>query len=232
MNSIHPTAQLIGDVSLGTGNTIGPAAVIIGPVTIGDGNWIGTGAMIGAPPEVRSWPHPDDAGAPSSGNGIRIGNHNTLREYVQVHQGWHAVTILEDDVFIMNQSYVAHDCVVESGVTLASSVLLAGHVRVGASANLGLGTMVHQRRYVGVGAMVGMGSVVTRDLPPYAKAYGSPARIHGANVVGMERAGLPGETVAGTALVYGKDVEPSLAELEAVPGLGDALTAWRTFRAS
>jgi UDP-N-acetylglucosamine acyltransferase len=38
--------------------------------------------------------------------------------------------------------------------------------------------------------MVGMGSVVTKPVPPYAVAYGSPARVTGANVVGMRRAGL------------------------------------------
>jgi UDP-N-acetylglucosamine acyltransferase len=227
MNSIHDTAQLIGDVSLGDGNTIGPFVVIVGPVTIGDGNWIGTGVVIGAPPEIRSWQHPTDASRPASGNGIRIGNGNTIREYAQIHQGWKDVTRLDDDVFVMNQSYVAHDCVLENGVTLASSVLLAGHVRVGRMANLGLGSSVHQHRYIGEGAMVGMGSVVTTNVPPYATAFGNPSAVRGANVVGMERAGFTAQAVDAAVASYRDFRDPNLTGWDGMPSLARALSAWR-----
>lgn len=228
MNSIHPTAQIIGNVSLGSGNTIGALVVIIGPVTMGDGNWIGTGSVIGAPPEVRSWEHPSEAFNPSSGSGIIIGNKNVVREYAQIHQGWHDQTRIGNDGFIMNQCYVAHDCVVEDGATLASSVLLGGHVRIGAGANLGLGTSVHQRRYVGAGAMVGMGSVVTRNVPPFAKAYGNPARVVSVNSVGMVRAGIPTATISAIESAYRVTLEESLTGLDGLDGFTDALAEWRT----
>ena len=226
MNSIHPSAQIVGDVQLGGRNTIGALVVIIGPVIIGDDNWIGTGAVIGAPPEVREWKHPSDALRPSSGGGIIIGSRNRLREAVQVHQGWQAITRIEDDVFVMNQSYVAHDCVLEKQSTLASSVLLAGHVRIGVGANLGMGTIIHQRRYIGNGAMVGMGSVVTRDLLPFSVSYGSPARVHGVNAVGMGRAGLAASTIETLAEAY-KGPGADLTLVEGIDELTDALVAWR-----
>ncbi|QAY74570.1 acyl-ACP--UDP-N- acetylglucosamine O-acyltransferase [Agromyces protaetiae] len=207
MNDIHPTAVIAGDVRIGADNTIGPFVVITGPVDIGDGNWIGAGVVIGAPPEVRSYPHPTSV-SPSTGNGVRIGDRNVIREYAQIHQGWKGRTTVGDDAFIMNQVYVAHDGSVGDGASLASSVLLAGHVTVGAGANLGLGTAVHQFRTVGRGAMVGMSSVVTRDIPPYAKAFGSPASVRGANAIGMERAGRDPELIALLAAVYaGQDID-------------------------
>jgi UDP-N-acetylglucosamine acyltransferase len=226
MNSIHDTAQLIGSVTLGEGNTVGPFVVIVGPVTIGDGNWIGTGAMIGAPPEVRSWEHATDASQPS-GNGIRIGSRNTIREYAQIHHGWQDVTRVEDDVFIMNQSYVAHDCVLEAWSTLASSVLLAGHVRIGTAANLGLGVSVHQHRYIGQGAIVGMGSVVTRSVPPYAKAFGNPSVVRGANIIGMEREGLSPAAIDAAIAAYGDSRKLDLSAWDETPGLSAAALAWR-----
>ncbi len=131
-----------------------------------------------------------------------------IREYAQIHQGWKQPTAIGDDAFIMNQVYVAHDCVLEDGVTLASSVLLAGHVHVGDRANLGLGTAVHQCRYVGRGAMVGMSSVVTRDIPPFAKAYGSPARVASANAVGMRRLDVPEDDIAALVAVYESGLGP------------------------
>lgn len=225
LNDIHPTAVVSGEVTLGSGNTVGPFAVITGPVTIGDGNWIGAGVVIGAPPEVRSWPHPT-AEAPSAAGGVVIGDRNVIREYAQIHQGWKARTVVGDDAFIMNQCYIAHDGRLGDGVTLASSVLLAGHVRIGDGANLGLGTAVHQFRSVGRGAMVGMSSVVTRDLPPYAKAFGSPAKVQGANVIGMERSGADATLIGALAALYSGSGAAESAEGIADPVIRDEVLAW------
>jgi UDP-N-acetylglucosamine acyltransferase len=227
VNNIHPTAVVSGDVQLGKGNTIGPFAVLTAPLVIGDDNWIGSGVVLGAPPEVRDWEHPRDVRGFSSGNGIVIGSRNRIREYAQVHQGWHDVTHIGDDGFIMNQSYVAHDCSLGDGVTLASSVLLAGHVEIGDFANLGLGAVVHQRRKIGVGSMVGMGSVVTRDLPPFSKAFGNPARIQGVNRIGMQRLGISAETIDATAAAYAPGVgSEALSGLEQLPDLAATFAAW------
>ncbi|MBN9632188.1 MAG: acyl-ACP--UDP-N- acetylglucosamine O-acyltransferase [Actinobacteria bacterium] len=232
MNSIHPTAEIVGDVTWGAGITVSAFARIVGPVQLGDRTWIGTGVVIGAPPEVRSVEHPPDALSPSAGNGIVIGSDTVIREYAQIHQGWQGTTRVGDGVFIMNQVYVAHDCAVEDGATLAGGVLLAGHVRVGRSANIGLGAAVHQRRYVGDGAMVGMGSVVTRDIVPFSKAYGNPARMHGVNSVGLRRAGVVGETVAEVERLYaGELTEETFVRLSRLPGLGSAAEGWLTHAA-
>jgi UDP-3-O-[3-hydroxymyristoyl] glucosamine N-acyltransferase len=50
-------------------------------------------------------------------------------------------------------------------------------VRMGAS--LGAGAIVLANVTIGRFAMVGAGSLVTRDVPDYALSYGSPARRHG-----------------------------------------------------
>lgn len=200
VNSIHPTAVITGDVRIGAEVVIGPFVVITGPVEIGDHTWIGAGVVIGATPEIRSAPHAPEG--ESDRIGVHIGSRVVLREYAQVHSGSEAQTVVGDDAFIMNQVYVAHDCQVGSGATLASSVLLAGHVRIGSWANLGLGTSVHQRAVIGDGAMIGMSSTVTRDIPAFAKAYGNPARVRGANVVGGTRLGASSETVDAVDRAY------------------------------
>lgn len=194
MNEIHPTAVIGRGVSLGSGNTIGPFAVIGGGARIGDGNWIGAHCIVGAPPEVRS--EPQDVGwIDAVESGVTIGDRNVLREAVQVHAGWKRVTKLGDDIFIMNQAYVAHDAQLDEGVTIASSATLAGHVHIERRVNLGMGVAVHQGRSVGAFAMVGMGAVVTRDLPPFTVSFGSPARPRRANIIGLERADIPREAI-------------------------------------
>lgn len=191
---------------MGEDNVVGPFCVIVGVVTIGSGNWFGAGVTIGAPPEVRGFPHGPDPLEPG-GFGVVIGHDGTFREGAQIHSGWQTQTRIGDSVFVMNQAYIAHDTELASDVTLASGVRLGGHGRIGRGANLGLGTTVHQRVTIGGYAMVGMSSVVTRPIPPFSKAYGSPSRIRGVNNVGMERAGFAPDDVVWAQ--GARDTDPS-----------------------
>jgi UDP-N-acetylglucosamine acyltransferase len=213
MNTIHPTAVIGDGVVLGDGNVIGPHVVLFGPLEIGDDNWIGPGVTIGTPPEVRGVEHGAQWLETGASAGVRIGSRNTIREHTLIHQGWKQVTSVGDDCFLMNKVYVAHDTVIGDGVTLASTVTMGGHVHIGEKANIGLGTVVHQRRVIAAGAMVGMGSVVTRDVPPFALAYGNPARVQGANRVGMSRLGVDADAVELVAATYaaGRRLSPDTA---------------------
>lgn len=211
MNQIHPTAVIGPRVRLGSTNVIGPFAVLIGDVELGSGNWVGAHVVIGAPPEVRSFDHGADPVDPG-GAGVVVGDGNVLREGVQVHSGWHEPTRVGSRAFIMNQSYVAHDAEVGDDVTLASGVRLGGHVRLGRGANLGLGTTVHQRAVVGAFAMIGMSSVVTRDVAPFVKAFGNPCRAKGWNEAGMSRAGFSEADIAWLSDPDGEAPERVLAE--------------------
>lgn len=82
-------------------------------------------------------------------------------------------------------SYVAHDCVVGDYVTFAPAVRCNGAVVVEDDAYLGTGAVLRQGSperpmTIGRGAMVGMGAVVTRSVPPGVTVAGNPARqLHG-----------------------------------------------------
>ena len=201
-NQVHGTAVIGPGVELGEGNVVGPYAVITGPCRIGDRNWIGAHAVIGAAPEIRGGPHGLPWGGEPVGAGLLIGDDTTLRELATVHGGTVRPTRIGSRCFVMNKVHVGHDAVVSDDVTLAAHASLAGHVEIGEGANVGLASAVHQRRVVGPGAMVGMGSVVTRDVPPWATAFGSPARVRGVNEVGMVRRGLGAPDVAALAERY------------------------------
>lgn len=193
-NFIHPTAILDGEIQLGIGNYIGPYCHISGPVVIGDNNWIGSNVRIGAIPEIRTINHFEHANSKNA-VGINIGNNVVIRESAQIHQGFEKTTVIGSGCFIMNQVYIAHDCLVQENSTLASSVLLAGNVNVGVMANVGLGAVVHQGRTIGPLAMIGMSSVITRNIPPFSKSFGSPAKFMGVNLIGMQRAGMDAEQI-------------------------------------
>jgi UDP-N-acetylglucosamine acyltransferase len=194
-NRIHPTAVIGDGVELGDDNVIGPYTVITGPCRIGNGNWISPHVSIGGPAEYRGGPHPVGWDGELEGPGVRIGDGNTIREYVAVNQGIAATTTIGDRCYLLARSQVAHDCVLENDVTMASAVQLGGHCHVWALANLGLGAVVHQRSVIGPGAMVGMGAAVRKEVGPFAVAVGVPAKPVRLNTVGLQRRGCSDEVI-------------------------------------
>ena len=73
---------------------------------------------------------------------------------------------------------------------------LGGHVHVEDYANVSAGTAVHQFCRVGKHGFLGGYSVVTKDAMPFGKTIGSrPARIFGANTIGLQRRGFTVDTI-------------------------------------
>ena len=102
---------------------------------------------------------------------MKIGNNVTVKSGVQL---WDGVTI-EDNVFIgpnvtftndlvprsKNTEWKELDTIVKKGATIgANSTIIAGHI-------------------IGQCALIGAGSVVTKDIPAYTVWYGNPAVQHG-----------------------------------------------------
>lgn len=78
-------------------------------------------------------------------------------------------------------SYVAHDCVIGDFVTFAPGVMCNGNVHIEEHAYIGTGAVLRQGKpdkplKIGAGAIVGMGAVVTRDVPPGVTVVGNPAK--------------------------------------------------------
>jgi UDP-N-acetylglucosamine acyltransferase len=205
---IHPTAQVDASVMLGDDVEIGPYC-FIGPnvalgartrlvahvfiereTSIGEDGIIHPYTVLGQPPQDKSY-----KGEPTR---LEIGARAHIREQATLHRGTargRGVTTIGDDLYMMAQCHIAHDCVVGHGVTMAHGATLGGHVSVGDRANLGGLCAVHQLGRVGAGAMIGGVSLASADVIPYGMAVGVPATLRGLNVIGLKRRGLSGTAV-------------------------------------
>lgn len=79
-------------------------------------------------------------------------------------------------VAIMPSVVLTHDDVVGDFATLASGATLSGGVTVEEGAYVGAGALVREGRTIGAWSLLGMGAVLTTDLPPGEVWAGVPAR--------------------------------------------------------
>jgi sugar O-acyltransferase (sialic acid O-acetyltransferase NeuD family) len=78
-------------------------------------------------------------------------------------------------------SYIAHDCIIGDYVTFAPSVKCNGNVVIEDHAYIGTGAVIREGKKgeplrIGRGAVIGMGAVVTKNVPPGVTVVGNPAR--------------------------------------------------------
>lgn len=96
---------------------------------------------------------------------------------------------------------------------------LAGHVTVDDHAILGGFTLVHQFCHIGSHAFCGMGSAVSKDVPPYVIVNGNPSHPHGLNLEGLKRRGFSKESLKSLRDAYKLVYRQGLTLDEAIPKL-------------
>jgi UDP-N-acetylglucosamine acyltransferase len=187
--SIHPTAFVEDGARLGADCKIHQYAVVNRWAVLGDRVTVHPFAVVGGDSQDLKF----DGGSDSW---VRVGSGTRIRESVTINRSTQpgGVTEVGENCLLMAGCHVAHDCVVCRDVVIANAVLLAGHVTVGDHAVLGGASIYHQFVRVGTGVMVGGGSRISLDLPPFTLMTERNEMI-GLNLVGLKRRGVSREAV-------------------------------------
>jgi UDP-N-acetylglucosamine acyltransferase len=206
---IHPTAIVSPEACIAENATIGPYCRIGDRVSIGEGCRFDSHVIVEGPTTIGKNNHffpfgtvglqPQDLKFRGEETFLTIGNHNTFREYVNIHRGTKGGgghTRIGDHNFLMAYVHIGHDSILGNHVILANAATLAGHVTIADHATVGAFSGVHQYCRVGAHGFVGGYSVVTKDVLPYSKTVSErDTHAYGPNVIGLERKGFSAEQI-------------------------------------
>ncbi len=194
--TISPFVTIEKDVTIGDDCWIGSGACIMNGVRLGNNVKIFQGAIIGAIPQDLKFGGEDSI--------LEIDDNTIIREYCTINRGTKAnyKTYIGKNCLVMAYVHVAHDCIVSNNCILANNVTLAGHIEVAPYVVIGGMTAVHQFVHIGAHAMVGGGSLVRKDVPPYVKAAREPLSYVGVNSIGLRRRGFTNDQINTIQNVY------------------------------
>ncbi|KAE9530237.1 MULTISPECIES: acyl-ACP--UDP-N-acetylglucosamine O-acyltransferase [Testudinibacter] len=251
---IHPTAKIHSSAIIEDGAKIG-ADVVVGPfclidadVEIGDRTVLHSHVVvrghtqIGCDNQIFQFASIGEVNQDLKYNGeptkTIIGDRNRIRESVTIHRGTvqgGGVTRIGDDNLLMINAHIAHDCQVKNRCILANNATLAGHVELDDFVIVGGMSAIHQFVVIGAHVMLGGGSMVSQDVPPYVMAQGNHAQPFGVNLEGLKRRGFDKPAMHAIRNVYkliyrsGKTLEEVIPEIERIAETEAAVSFFLSF---
>jgi acetyltransferase-like isoleucine patch superfamily enzyme len=155
------------ELVIGDGARIRSHTVIYAGATIGDRFQTGHGALIREGNVI--------------GDDVSVGSHSVLERDNRLADG----VRIHSNCFIPEFITIGEKAWIGPGVTVLNVLhppcpkfeKCAQGMVIGAGAKLGGNVTIAPRVRIGEGALIGAGSVVTKDVPDGAVAYGNPARV-------------------------------------------------------
>ncbi len=187
--TVEAFAYIADDVVIGEGTWVGPHATVLAGTRMGKNCKIHPNAVVGGVPQ--------DLKFRGEYTTLEMGDNNTVREGASLNRGTAArgKTVIGSNNLFMACCHVGHDCVIGDYCVIVNNVLLAGEVEVGDWVVFGGQGGAVQFSRIGSHVMVGAGTFVNKDIPPFVKASHEPIQYAGANTIGLRRRGFTDEQV-------------------------------------
>lgn len=108
---------------------------------------------------------------------VTIGDNVDIGPYTVVHRGTMGTTNIESDCKIGAKNNIGHNCDLGKGTVIAVGVILNGGVHIGENCWFSSGSIVKHYTKIVSNTVIGMGSIVTKDITKAGIYIGSPARF-------------------------------------------------------
>ena len=96
--------------------------------------------------------------------------------FIAPHATVGANVVIGDHCIINNGAHIGHDTVIGNYASVNDGTVTGGGAQIGEAAYIGMNVSILPKVKIGAFAVVGAGSVVTRDVPEYAVVKGAPAK--------------------------------------------------------
>lgn len=130
-------------------------------------------AEIGGPPEHPAWLVGMEILPPDIHPAALINSFCT----VDGGMPGYPTTRIGERAFLQSKAHIGHNAIVEAHARVCAGSVICGHARVGAGASVSGNSWVKPWVTIGEGAIIGGGSVVTKDVPAHEVWAGNPARF-------------------------------------------------------
>jgi UDP-3-O-[3-hydroxymyristoyl] glucosamine N-acyltransferase len=107
---------------------------------------------------------------------VEIGDEVEIGANVSIDRGTLGKTVIRDGCKINNGTHIGHNVEIGEDTIILPQVYLGGSSRVGKRCWIGPNSTVRNGIQIGSDVFIGMGSVVTKDIPDRVSVMGSPAR--------------------------------------------------------
>jgi len=115
---------------------------------------------------------------PHFGNVI-VGSSVNVGAFVCIDRGNLKDTIIGNGVKIDNLTHIGHNVKVGDNTIICANVTVCGSVEIGEGSYVAPNSSIREHIKIGKNVMIGMGSVVTKDIPDNEIWFGNPAKKHG-----------------------------------------------------
>ena len=164
------------DATIGERTIISPFCYIGPRVKIGDDCYIGPGSVIGGPGFGYEEGDNGEQVYRTHTQGVIIGDDVHIGANTCVDQGRHRPTEIRRGTRVDNLCHIAHNVIVGEDCLIIAQSMLAGTVVIGHRTRVAPCAAVLDHITVGKGCLVGMGSVVVRDVSDGQTVKGVPAK--------------------------------------------------------
>lgn len=194
--TIYPFAFIDANAEIGDGCVVYPYACVMSGTTLGRNCKVYQGAIVGADPQDFRW-----NGEPTR---CTIGDDTVIREHVIINRGIDPSrgTRIGAGCFIMADSHIGHDTVIEDKVVIGNGATVAGDVTIGTCTILSSMVILHERSHVGPWAVIKGGCRIGNNVPPFVIIAHNPASFFGVNAWIMRKHGFSEDEIDDIAKAY------------------------------